>query len=87
MMLTPGPWRCADHDELEIWTYDGSAFIAAVASSRNAPAIAATPELLGLVLELAEVSCCCTGEDLCAPCRARHFVATFESSRENAVGP
>ena len=79
MMLTPGPWRASDHDDREIWTRDGSVFIATVASPRNAPAIAATQDLLALVLELAEYGCRCDGAGSCATCRAQHLVATFES--------
>lgn len=80
MMLTPGPWRASDHDECEIWTHDGSVFIATIASPRNAPAIAATPDLVGLVMELAEYRCRCGGAGSCATCRAQHLVATFESA-------
>jgi hypothetical protein len=80
MMLTPGPWRASDHDECEIWTHDGGVFIATVASPRNAPAIAATPDLLGLVFELAEYRCHCGGAGSCATCRAQHLIATFESA-------
>jgi len=80
MMLTPGPWRASDHDDCEIWTHDGSVFIATIASPHNAPAIAATPDLLGLVLELAEYPCSCGGAGSCATCRAQHFVVTFESA-------
>ena len=79
MMLTPGPWRGSDHDDCEIWTNDGSVFIATVASARNAPAIAATPDLLGLVFELAEYRCRCGGAGSCATCRAQRLVATLES--------
>ena len=78
-MLTPGPWRASDHDDCEIWTRNGGVFIAMVASPRNAPAIAATPDLLALVLELAEYGCRCAGAGSCATCRAQHLVATFES--------
>jgi hypothetical protein len=80
MMLIPGPWRASDHDECEIWTHDGSVFIAAIASPRNAPAIAATPDLLGLVFELAEYRCGCDGAGSCATCRAQRLLATFESA-------
>ena len=80
MMLTPGPWRASDHDDCEIWTHDGSVFIATIASPRNAPAIAATPDLLGLVFELAEYQCRCRGAGSCATCRAQHLLATFESA-------
>lgn len=80
MMLTPGPWRASDYDDCEIWTHDGSEFIATIASPRNAPAIAATPDLLGLVLELGEFHCRCNGAGSCATCRAQHLVATFESA-------
>jgi len=79
MMLTPGPWRASDHDDREIWTRDGSVFIATIASPRNAPAIAATPDLLGLVFELAEYRCSCSGVGSCATCRAQHLIATLES--------
>lgn len=79
MMLTPGPWRASDHDDCEIWTHDGTVFIATIASPRNAPAIAATPDLLGLVLELAEYGCSCDSAGSCATCRAQNLVATFES--------
>lgn len=78
--MTPGPWRASDHDECEIWTHDGSVFIATIASPRNAPAIAATPDLLGLVFELAEYRCRCGGTGSCAICRAQRLVATFESA-------
>lgn len=79
MMLTPGPWRASDHDDCEILAHDGTVFIATVASPHNAPAIAATPDLLGLVFELAEFVCACGGAGSCASCRAQHLVATFES--------
>jgi hypothetical protein len=79
MMLTPGPWRASDRDACEIWTHDGRAFIAAIASPRNAPAIAAIPTLLGLVFELAELRCACGDAGPCAPCRAQHLLAAFES--------
>jgi hypothetical protein len=79
MMLTPGPWRASDHDDCEIWTHDGSVFIATIASARNAPAIAATPDLLGLVFELAEYECLCGDAGACAICRAQHLLATFEA--------
>jgi len=80
MMLTPGPWRASDHDDCEIWTHDGSTLIATISSPRNAPAIAATPDLLGLVFELAEYQCRCGGAGSCATCRAQQLVATFESA-------
>ena len=79
MMLTPGPWRASDHDDCEICTHDGRVFIATSASPRNALAIAATPDLLGLVFELAEMPCACGDAGTCATCRAQTFVATFES--------
>lgn len=80
MMLTPGPWRASDHDECEIWTHDVGVFIASIASPRNAPAIAATPDLLGLVFELAEYRCVCGEAGSCATCRAQRLLATFESA-------
>jgi hypothetical protein len=80
MMLTPGPWRASDHDDCEIWTHDGSVLIATIASPRNAPAIAALPDLLGLVLELAECRCACGGAGSCATCRAQRVVATLEAA-------
>jgi hypothetical protein len=80
MMLTPGPWRTSEHDDREIWTHDGLVFIATIACGRNAPGIAATPDLIGLVLELAEDRCRCGGAGSCPPCRAQRLVATFESS-------
>ena len=80
MMLTPGPWRASDHDDCEIWTRDGSVSIATIASPHNAAAIAATPDLLALVCELADLRCTCRdARSPCATCRAQRFVATFES--------
>jgi hypothetical protein len=80
MLLTSGPWQLSGHDDCEIYSHDGAVFIATVALPRNAPAIAATPDLLGLVFELAEYRCSCTGAESCAACRAQRLLATFEST-------
>lgn len=79
ILLTPGPWRVSNHDDCEICTLDGNVFIATSASPRNALAIAATPDLLGLVLELAEYPCNCIGDGTCPSCRAQRVIAAFES--------
>ena len=79
MLMTPGPWRVSDHDDCEIYAAHCDEFIGSIARAHNARAISMLPDLIDLVLDLAERPCGCGGEGSCSGCRAQRIVAVLSS--------